>query len=270
MTDLDLFAVGDNCIDRLTGHAQAVLVGGNAVNVAVQGALAGLRTGYAGAVGPVGEADSQRVRRALTDNGVLVDWLERRDLPTSVTELHVGADGDRRLLREDFGACAGWTPPPATLDALKQARHVHIGWLDDGGATRRFLVGADVAVSQDVSVNATSPQNITVAGLTIAFTSLPEDQEASAQARADALIAAGARAAVVTLGRLGSLAVTHGTTHRAAAEPVKAIDTTGAGDSYIAGFLAARLAGASLPACMDAGHARAAITCTHPGGFPQA
>jgi fructoselysine 6-kinase len=57
--------------------------------------------------------------------------------------------------------------------------------------------------------------------------------------------------------------------HRAKADPVEATDTTGAGDSYIAGFLAARLTGADITEAMAAGHARAARTCTHPGGFPQ-
>ena len=37
----------------------------------------------------------------------------------------------------------------------------------------------------------------------------------------------------------------------------------------IAGFLAARLNGASVPKAMAAGHTCAAACCGHPGGFPQ-
>ncbi|MER2552741.1 MAG: hypothetical protein ABTQ28_05675, partial [Thauera sp.] len=65
MTTFDLIALGDNCIDRLTGAVTADLVGGNAVNVAVQAALLGLRAAYCGAVGPAGEADGDRVLAAL-------------------------------------------------------------------------------------------------------------------------------------------------------------------------------------------------------------
>lgn len=265
----DVLAVGDNCIDRLTGRMQAALVGGNAVNVAVQGALAGLRTGYAGAVGPTGEADGDRVIAALIANGVDVGCVERGARPTSVTELHVDEDGDRHIVAEDFGACAGWAPCPCSMTRLEAARHVHIGWINDGGATRRALAAAGVPVSQDVSVNALDPRDIAADGLAIAFASMPEDRADMAEARAAELVAGGATAAVVTLGRAGSLALVDGKIHRADAEPVEATDTTGAGDSYIAGFLAARLTGAGVPDAMAAGHARAARTCTHPGGFPQ-
>ncbi len=265
---IDLAAVGDNCIDRLSGAVAADLIGGNAVNVAVQAARCGLRVAYAGAVGPAGEAEGDRVVATLAANGVGTALVERRALPTSVTLVHVGADGDRRFLYEDFGACAGWTPGPAALEALARARHVHIGWLQDGGALRRALAARGVPVSQDVTVNA-APEDLGVEGLSWAFASLGEAEAERAEARAAELLAAGARGAAVTLGRLGSLALHEGRVWRAEALPVTAVDTTGAGDSWIAGFLAARLRGADLPQAMAAGHENAARCCLHPGGFPQ-
>ena len=264
----DLIAVGDNCIDRLSGAAEAALVGGNAVNVAVQAARGGLRVAYAGAVGPEGEPEGDLVLALLAANGVDVTGVERRGLPTSVTRIHVGPDGNRRILHEDFGACAGWAPGPATRAVLARARHVHIGWLDDAGDLRRALAAAGVAVSQDVGVNA-DPANLGVEGLTLAFAALPETEAGRADALAADLLAQGARGAVVTLGAAGSLARIGGQTLRAAALPVVPVDTTGAGDSYIAGFLMARLAGADPAGAMAAGHALAARTCGHVGGFPQ-
>ncbi|SMY09836.1 PfkB family carbohydrate kinase [Flavimaricola marinus] len=265
MTAFDLFAVGDNCIDKLSGHAEAVLVGGNAVNVAVQTARSGLSAAYAGALGP----DGDRVADTLAANGVDIRWLVRRDAPTSVTEIYVGADGERTLLKEDFGACSGWTPDAAARAAIAQARHVHIGWLDDGGALRRALKASGISVSQDLSVNVTSEENIRADGLSIAFASLPEARASEAAGRAAALVADGADTAVITLGRAGSFALAGGREWRTGAEPIIALDTTGAGDSYIAGFLTARLNGAEMQEAMLAGHALAARTCSHPGGFPQ-
>lgn len=268
MTLFDLIALGDNCIDRLTGAATADLVGGNAVNVAVQAAMLGLRTAYCGAVGPSGEADGDRVLAAQAAKGVDVSLVDRRSRPTSVTCLSVAPDGNRTILTEDFGACAGWSPPAYSLRALSAARHVHIGWLQDGGHARRVLARDGVSLSQDVSVNA-APENIGVEGLTIAFASLPEARADEAKARAADLVAQGAKGAVITLGARGSLALIGGQTFHAEAPTISPIDTTGAGDAYIAGFLASRLNGADVPMAMAAGHVCAAACCGHPGGFPQ-
>jgi fructoselysine 6-kinase len=268
MTAFDLIALGDNCIDRLTGAVTADLVGGNAVNVAVQAVMLGLRAAYCGAVGPAGEADGDRVLAALAAKGVDVSLVERGGAATSVTRLSVAPDGNRTILTEDFGACTGWAPDAARLRALTAARHVHIGWLQDGGHARRVLARDGVSLSQDVSVNA-APADLGVEGLSLAFASLPEAQADRAEARAAELLEQGAKAAVITLGARGSLALIGGQTFRAAARMISPVDTTGAGDAYIAGFLTAHLNGASVPAAMAAGHACAAACCGHPGGFPQ-
>ena len=50
-------------------------------------------------------------------------------------------------------------------------------------------------------------------------------------------------------------------------EAVDAIDTTGAGDAFNAGFLSSWLQGAELKTCLDAGNARGALTVRRRGGF---
>nr|WP_306264729.1 PfkB family carbohydrate kinase [Pararhizobium sp. IMCC3301] len=269
MTQFDLIAIGDNCIDEISGQVDAVRVGGNAVNVAVQAALQGLRVAYMGAVGPQGDANGDRVAEALARNGVDIRWLERRERPTAVTRIHVDQAGDRKILYEDFGACTGWQPDATRMNALEGARHVHLGWLNDGGATRQRLVGGDVPVSQDISVNALTEEDIAVEGLTIAFASLPETRSDETENFAADLLKRGAQAAVISLGSHGSFARFGNESYRAQALAITPVDTTGAGDSYITGFLTARLAGASVPDAMHAGHALAAKTCMHPGGFVQ-
>ena len=47
---------------------------------------------------------------------------------------------------------------------------------------------------------------------------------------------------------------------------VEAIDTTGAGDAFDAGFLAGLLTGEDLPACVRRGNACGALTAAHVGG----
>ncbi len=80
----------------------------------------------------------------------------------------------------------------------------------------------------------------------------------------------GARIAVVTCGARGSVAADGAATVEADAAPVEVVDTTGAGDTFIAAFIDAHLAGGSLSACLEAARQAAALTCRHVGGFAQA
>ncbi|MFZ5677315.1 MAG: PfkB family carbohydrate kinase [Pseudomonadota bacterium] len=258
--------VGDNCIDRYLPPIDRELVGGNAVNVAVNLQRLGHRASYFGAVGD--DAEGRRVRAVLSPIGV--DLASLRTVAagrTSLTVIATGADGDRHFVHEDFGVCRGYRPDADDLARLKAMRHVHIGWLDDEGATKRSLAQAGISVSQDLSVNA-EPASLSPADLTIAFMSCDGD-DAQAHDLARAVSARGARLAVILRGARGSLAWNGGDAFAGAALPVSVSDTTGAGDSFIAGFLAANLAGEPIGACLARGHREAASTCQILGGFAQ-
>ena len=80
------------------------------------------------------------------------------------------------------------------------------------------------------------------AGVTLRPDDWPMIEVALAEALADD--PGGARIAVVKLGAAGALAVgADGALVRAEARPTDAVDTTGAGDSFDAGFIAARMEG---------------------------
>ncbi|BDZ54088.1 sugar kinase [Agromyces marinus] len=99
-------------------------------------------------------------------------------------------------------------------------------------------------------------------------TGLPEsDPEALARALADL----GPAEVVVKLGADGALAVLEGRLERRPAVPVDVVDTVGAGDAFVAGYLAARLAGEPVGARLDLAVRTGAAACAHPGdweGFP--
>jgi fructoselysine 6-kinase len=258
--------VGDNCIDRYLPPVDRALVGGNAVNVAVNLSRAGHEVAYFGAVG--GDQEGRRVRDVLARLAVDVTSL-RTIVPgrTSHTVIATSPDGDRHFVSEDFGVCRGYRPDNMEMARLKTMRHVHIGWLDDEGATKRALTQAGVSVSQDLSVNAEG-LNITPDNLTIAFVS-SGGSEAEAIRLAERTLAGGAQLAVIMRGSEGSLATSGGEIFRGTALPVAVNDTTGAGDSFIAGFLASHLAGNSIAECLSSGHAAATETCRIFGGFAQ-
>lgn len=75
--------------------------------------------------------------------------------------------------------------------------------------------------------------------------------------------------AVLTRGEAGSLVLGRGERHAIAAEPASVVDTTGAGDAYAAGFLAAYAAGRPLEACARLGGIAAAEVISHFGARPQ-
>lgn len=265
MSSFEFAAVGDNCIDRFMPPVGLSLIGGNAINVAVQLSRLGLKTAYFGAVGADG--DGQRMLGSLKENGLCIDHIQVLPGRTAYTDIEVDETGERTLAFEDFGACKGYRPNASDLQALMGARHVHIGWLDDGGSLRRTLQAAGISVSQDISVNA-DPQHLGIDGVDIAFASAGEDLD-QAEHMLGSLLTKGARLAVVTCGARGSMASDGRQIRRAGIRPVEVVDTTGAGDSFIAGFIASYCDGQDLQTCLERGRDIAAETCRHVGGFPQ-
>jgi len=79
------------------------------------------------------------------------------------------------------------------------------------------------------------------------------------------------RTLVVTRGADGSIASESGQRFEAPAAPVKrVVDTTGAGDLFAAGFLAARCRGRPLRGCLETGALAAAEVISHFGARPEA
>lgn len=265
MSPFRFAAIGDNCVDRFQPPVSRALIGGNALNVGVQLALMGHEVRYFGAVG--NDRDGERTRAALAANGVLTDRLRVTGAQTAYTDVVVTENGERIFAHEEFGACRDYVPDEADMAVLLTMDHVHIGWIRDAGLVRRRLAAAGVSVSQDISVQ-NEPVHLGVEGLSVAFGSAGDDLD-RADAMLERLHGQGARLAVVTSGARGSAAFDGRTRARAGIRPVDVVDTTGAGDSFIAGFLAAWRAGASLQVALEAGRDRAALTCGHLGGFPQ-
>ncbi|MBS6195523.1 MAG: carbohydrate kinase family protein [Clostridiales bacterium] len=71
---------------------------------------------------------------------------------------------------------------------------------------------------------------------------------------------------VIKMGKQGSLAVKDGEFYRASSYKVEAIDTTGAGDSFNAGFVYGFLRGKSVEDCLKCGNSCGALSVTALGG----
>jgi 2-dehydro-3-deoxygluconokinase len=84
---------------------------------------------------------------------------------------------------------------------------------------------------------------------------------------AAALAGLGPTEAVVKLGEHGALARTANVVHRQAAMAIDPVDTVGAGDGFVAGYLRELLAGAPVPVRLRTGTQVGAYACLGPGDW---
>jgi sugar/nucleoside kinase (ribokinase family) len=186
--------------------------------------------------------------------------------------------GGERSMLPDRGANAALAPPALPPGA----GHLHVAGyaLLDPGARPAALaaIAAARAAGYPISVDPASAAPLAAAG-PAAFLGwvagvdllLPNRDEASAltgltePAAAARALAAHVREVVVTLGADGALWTDGRRLVRAPAAPAAAVDTTGAGDAFAAGLLAARVAGAAPEAALAAGARLAAEAVARPG-----
>ncbi len=90
---------------------------------------------------------------------------------------------------------------------------------------------------------------------------------ASPEELAQRLVAAGAGQAVIKLGADGALALADGIITIQKAVPVTVRDTVGAGDAFVAGYLAEYLAGESVGACLETAVQVGAYACMAAGDW---
>ncbi|GGK94277.1 ribokinase [Deinococcus radiotolerans] len=242
--------------------------GGKGANQAVAAARAGATVRLIGAVGQ--DAFRDVALRGLHAAGVDLSGLRTLEAPTGLALITVSASGENAITVAS-GANAHVTPahlppdlsgvthlllqqelpPEVTLHAARQARAAGVPVLLNAAPTRplpgELLEQVTHLIVNEHELTALHPEGGTL-----------ERQAAS-------ILPRGPQAVTVTLGAQGSLTVTPRGTHRLAAHPVQATDTTGAGDTFC-GVLAARLAaGDDLPGALRAAGIAGALACTRPG-----
>lgn len=95
---------------------------------------------------------------------------------------------------------------------------------------------------------------------------VPEIVDSDHHALLRALEADG-RQVVVKLGADGGAALAEGTIHEAPGHRVDVVDTVGAGDAFVAGYLSAQLEGLDVPSRLARANACGALACTTPGDW---
>jgi ribokinase len=254
--------------------------GGSAANTAAWLAEAGAEPLLAGRVGD--DERGSTVRDELRGEGVEAVLAVDPELPTGTCIVLVGPDGERTMA-PDAGANDGLSDADVSDELLASAGHLHVAGyalLRTGsrpaarGAIARALERG-MSVSVDPSSAALlSPEfldHADGAGLL-----LPNAEEArmlsgeSDPERAARALAARFGEVVVTLGADGALWTDGRESVRCEAVPVEAVvDSTGAGDAFAAGLLAARMNGATPEEALKEGARLAARAVSQPGGRPR-
>lgn len=260
-----IVALGDNCLDiYLEQHH--VTVGGNALNVVANCLIAGHDAHYAGPVGS--DVAGQEIVRALEANRIDTANVFQMVGPSGVTLIRL-VDNDRQFLFEEFGVCGMWTPAmPESLTEGEQFDWIHVGGprtMDtDFGAIRPHTrwVSADVS-TWDV------PADLDLSDVDVVFASSDDRPGEAIVPLAQSILDLGASEVVIMSGPHGSTWVGSEGLVPCDSHPAERVDTCGAGDSYISGFMMARAAGASPAEATEAGTISATRTIQHVGGFPQ-
>jgi sugar/nucleoside kinase (ribokinase family) len=275
MPDFDLVVLGDcnpdlilrgdvepefGQTEKLLDEARLV-VGGSGAIMACGAARLGLRTAFVGVVGD--DVFGRFMLVALDERGVdtsrcLVDASRQTGLSVILSR------GDDRAILTSPGTIGDLRAETVDPDLLRSARHVHVSSYFLQRGLQSFLPGlfrevreAGATTSVDPNWDPSEEWNsglLSMLALVDCF--LPNSTEARAITGLDDVdIAAEALAehggvVAMKFGQGGGLAMSGHEVVRSESIPTAVVDTTGAGDSFDAGFIAGRLNGWALDRCL--------------------
>jgi fructoselysine 6-kinase len=258
-----LLGLGDNTVDTYI-DAGLQFPGGNAVNVAVLARRLGLDAGYLGCLGT--DAAGDLLAAALAAEGV--DLTHCRRVPGENARARIVHNGGDRTfigsvpgVRGRYGLGADDFAYIAGFDA------VHTSVFSELDVELPRIRAAARLLSYDFSERWNHAAFARVLPhIDVAFLSAPGRDDGAVEAVLRQCAASGVMA-VATRGADGSMALAQGALARQGIVPAAVVDTLGAGDGFIAGFLAARLHGQDVAAALARGAAFAARVCGWQGGF---
>ncbi|MGO4103356.1 carbohydrate kinase family protein [Leifsonia sp. YAF41] len=238
-------------------HRQRLGFGGSAANSALMIHRLGLPTSLLSCVGTDVWGDfsvGQLIEEGIDPTHIVRDPTQ----PTSLNVVAVTPDGERTMLAYR-GASGQYSADALPVAALSTARHLHVSGyalLSDPQRTAAFRA-AEITragggtVSLDVPVDPVTavPETLCrfMALVDTVIVGSPEAQKLTGFSddvrAAEALAALGVSLVAIKQGADGSLLLRDGVMVQVPTHRVLVVDTTGAGDSYCAGLIAAELAG---------------------------
>jgi fructoselysine 6-kinase len=257
-----ILAFGDNVVDCYRDQ-NMMFPGGNCVNHAVFARRAGAETAYAGAV--CDDDAGRLIRQALIEEGVDISSLRSESGQTAYCLIET-QNGDRMFVGANLGVSI-IAPSMRDLARLPDFDAVHTGrsshvdtWLPRFASATK--VSYDLATVHEPERIAQVAPHCFLLAFSGGGTSRDKALELAQRARAG-----GASWSLVTRGIEGALLIGESGVFQAAACPVEAIDTLGAGDAFIANVLVGLLNRERPNAILAKAAKAAANTCLMKGAF---
>ena len=253
---------------RISSHA--VSCGGQTATALAACAAFGLRAAYVGAVGT--DDNGHRIRRELAGRGIDLSHLVTRDGANQFAVITVDERNGDRVVLWDRDERLMLLPAEVPANLIASARLVHVDDVDEEAAIRAATLAREAGVPATSDLDrVTNRTDELVQALSIpifaehvlpAITGEADPERALLKLRAthNGILC-------VTLGPRGSMMLMG---DQPAYEPgfvVQAVDTTGAGDVFRAGFIHALLRGESPHDILRFANAAAAVSCTRPGAL---
>ena len=266
----------------------ALGIGGAESNVAIGLARLGTEVSWCGRVGD--DALGLLVQREIRAEGVRTHLRVDPDAPTGLMIKERRTPATQKVAYYRAGSAGSrLAPADVPADLVEQADLLHVSGITaalSSSARATLLDAVDrartsgVPVSFDVNHRATlwpaeeagafardllKSVDLVFAGEDEA--ALVVGPQRRAEEAAAELAALGPSEVVIKRGALGALSLVDGEVHTAPAVPVDVVDTVGAGDAFVAGYLAERVAGGSPAARLALGVTTGAFVCLSPGDW---
>lgn len=264
---MKLIAIGDNVTDCYIDEG-VYYPGGNAVNVAVNCKKNGAeRVNYIGVFGDDERADF--IKECLTQEGVTYDRSRKVYAHSAQPKVYL-KDGDRVFAPGRRGSCQHLFSIKIVkedMEIIKEYDICHTSCYSNleyelPELQKLCQISFDFSDRQDRGYLAqTCPY------LTYAFFSGADMTEESCIQLMEEVHNLGTKVVGITRGSKGAVFYDGERIYRQGIKKVDVIDTMGAGDSFIAGFLTACGNGKSMEEALEYAAERSALTCTIRGGF---
>lgn len=264
---MKLIAIGDNVTDCYMDEG-VYFPGGNAVNVAVNCKKNGVeKVNYLGVFGDDERADY--IKECLEKEGVGYERSRKVYAHTAQPKVYL-KDGDRVFapgLRDSCQHLFAIRIVKEDEEVIKEYDICHTSCYSNleyeiAGLSKLCAVSFDFSERRDEAyLKRICPY------LTYAFFSGSDLSEEECETFLRYVYRLGTKVVGITRGSKGAMFFDGSKIYHQGIKKVEVVDTMGAGDSFIAGFLTAYGTGKSMETALDYAAERSALTCTIRGGF---